>query len=493
MARMTKEIRDKWAGYINAEPKSAATLTRNDIFTHMCENQLQWNKTNASMLKEASDGRTIDMGETLKKDLKESTAPTMVIGDPTGDGSGINTGPVYTWSPILIKMARRLAPNLMAMDFMGVQPMDGPDGQIFALRARYESSGNGTIGFDDAEAFVDEARTGFSGDGTTQSPDPAGFPKGHTYKDNEAGDPDQDIPDTAPAFGKGVAASVSQQWGTAGNDWAKMGITIEKSAVSAKTRGLFADYTNELRTDMMKVHGEDVDAILADVLTTEIGAEMNREFIRTLNLSAKFGRKGSGYLVANDGTLTPEKRDGILNITLDTDGRWALERWKNIHFRVELEANDIAKRTRRGKGNRILCSSNVASALMLTGMLDYAPAIQGTAAFNVDDTGQTFVGTLPSGARVYIDPYSISDYMTVSYKGTSELDAGIFYAPYVPLEMYRTVSEDGFNPRMGFKTRYGIVANPYEIKNADGTNKTGQGLGAQENSYATKTAIINLG
>jgi len=464
-------LTEKWKPVLDATPKSRFVMTKDDMVARILENQEDWNKKNAGRIK-----------------IEESSVPNMQIGTSTGDGNGINTGAVRTFSPILIKMARRVVPNLVAMDFFGVQPMSGPDGQIFALRARYEDDSTTGISFADNEALHNEALSGFSGDGTAQTGDPSMFPQGH-LRDR----PSMEEPAAAPAYGQGMTSGTAQLLGST-NSWAKMGMTVEKSGVSARSRGLFTDYSHELRQDMMAVHGEDVDMILADILSTEIQVEMNREFIRLMNLSAQYGRQGTAYQW-NTGTSSYDQvqRDGVYNITLDTDGRWSEERWKHMLFRLEQEANDIAKSTRRGKGNRVLVSSNVASALMVAGIIDFAPALQQHIGLNPDDaTGRTYLGNLANGMMVYVDPYAVEDYMTVAFKGQNELDAGIFFCPYTPLEMYRAVGEDSMNARMAFKTRYGLVANPYEIKTAAGADRTGKGLGAQENSYFRKTLVGNL-
>lgn len=430
---VTEQMRQKWAPVIESEGAEQRALSKQDIVTRLMENQENWIKNNAALI--------------------EAAAPGNVQGSA-----------VATWSPVLIKMVKRTVPNLIAMDFFGTQPLATPDGLIFAMRARYGAQ-NGN------EAFYNEVKSGHSGDATADAGDVSGFTK--AIVDSFTGGTDG----VAPAFGKGMTTAAMETLGSSGGTaWAKMGVSIEKQSVTAQGRGLYADYSHELRQDMQAVHGEDVDAILSDMLVTEIQSEMNREFIRTMNLAAKVGFGGTG----------------IFDITANTDGRWLLERLKGLMFRIELEANAIAKDTRRGKGNRLLCSANVASALAMAGMLDFTPALAANAGLEVDVTGQTFAGVLANGMRVYIDPYSQLDYVNVAYKGASELDAGIYFAPYTPLEMYRTVGEDNFQPRIAFKTRYGVVANPFYAQNADGSAIAGKGLGQSENGYFRKMLIKGI-
>lgn len=471
---ITEEMKKRWTPVLECTDITRKPLDAKDITMVMMENQLEWCKiNNQELLKYGT--------------ISESTAATMNIG-VSGGVSGTTSGPIATWTPVLIKMARHLPPNLVAFDLFGVQPMSGPDGQIFALRARYDNVNAGAIAHDDSEAlYRAESNTAFSGTGT-HAGESSGFTAGYLYdKTGEL------VPAVTTSVGTGLSVTDAQALGTSAKAWAKMGFTIDKTGVTALSRGLYADYSHELRQDMKAVHGEDVDAILADVLVTEIQSEMNREFIRVMNVSAKYGRAGTAYVWnSGDTAYDATKKAGVYNITLDTDARWSLERWKTMLFRFEVEANDIAKDTRRGKGNRIVTSSNVASALMLAGMLDFSPALAAQGDIEADDTGRTFVGVLANGMRVYIDPFAELDYATVGYKGASSLDSGIFYCPYTPLEMYRAQGEDTFQPRMSFKTRYGLVANPYYAKTAAGVDVTGKGLGAQENGYFRKVAILNL-
>lgn len=444
---VTEDLREKWKPIVEADVSSVKTaaLSRSDILTRLLENQEDW------------------INKNLAQVVMETAASTNVM----GGGTAFNTtGAVATWAPVLIKMVKRTVPNLVSMDFMGVQPLSTPDGLIFAMRSRYY---NGSDMKTSDEAFYQTIKSGFSGNGTADAGSVSGLP---------ANTVTSGIPAVDAAFGIGMTTSYAEGLGST-NAWAQMGLTIEKQSVSAKSRGLYADYSHELRQDLMAVHGEDVDSILSDMLVTEIQAEMNREFIRTMNVAGKLGGLG---------TSTP----GVFSLTADTDGRWFQERVKSMMFQLELEANAIALETRRGKGNRILCSSNVASALAMTGLLDFTPALAQNASIQVDPTGNTFAGVLANGMTVFIDPYADIDYLTIGYKGPSELDSGIFFSPYTPLEMYRTVGENNFQPRMAFKTRYGISANPFYAQDAAGNAASGKGLGQGENGYFRKLAVTNL-
>ena len=381
--------------------------------------------------------------------------------------AGANTSSIGTWDPVLISLVRRSTPNLIAFDVAGVQPMSGPTGLIFAMKARY------TAGNDSAtEALFNEADTQFSGTGTHGTAQgPSGL-SGVTDSDS-----DGTIADETPtsAFGTGFATATGEALGdSAGNSIAEMGFTIEKQTVTAKTRALKAEYTLELAQDLKAIHGLDAEAELANILSTEILAEMNREVIRTINSQAKLGA-----LQANTAI------NGIFNMDTDADGRWSVEKFKGLVMQIEREANVIAKETRRGKGNIVICSSDVASALAAAGMLDYAPAMSTN--LNVDDTGNTFAGVLNGRTKVYVDPYSSTDYVTVGYRGANAYDAGVFYCPYVPLQMVKAVGEEDFQPRIGFKTRYGMVSNPFV-----GTNPTDGLATAKTNQYYRIFRVDNI-
>jgi hypothetical protein len=357
-------------------------------------------------------------------------------------------GPTAGYDPILISLVRRAMPNLIAYDIAGVQPMTGPTGLIFAMRSKYTAMAGNTS----TEAFYGEANTAFSGAGT---PNSAGLP-------------------TNANFGTGMSTADGESLGTNGNPFNEMAFSIEKVAVEAKTRALKAEYTTELAQDLKAVHGLDAETELANILSSEILVEINREVVRTIYSSAVAGAQGTAV-------------NGTYDLDVDANGRWSVEKFKGLMFQIEKEANAIAKATRRGKGNIVICSSDVASALQMAGILDYTPALNSNN-LQVDDTGNTFAGVLNGRYRVYIDPYAGSNYLVVGYKGSSAFDAGIFYCPYVPLQMVRAIGENTFQPKIGFKTRYGMVSNPY----AEGAN---QGLGriaAGTNQYYRKVAIANL-
>ena len=363
---------------------------------------------------------------------------------------------VANWDPILISLVRRAAPNLVAYDLAGVQPMSGPTGLIFAMKSKYNSMGG-------TEALFNEADTQFSGTGVGGG-NGAGGPSGLDVAN--ANSPHTIDSDRLTAIsGSGMGTDSAEALGdAAGNSFSEMGFSIEKATVTAKSRALKAEYSLELAQDLKAIHGLDAESELANILSTEILAEINREVIRTINSQAKNGAQTSNCTVK-----------GVFDLTSDADGRWSVEKFKGLMVQIEREANTIAKETRRGKGNVIMCSSDVATALAAAGMLDYTPAI--SANLNVDDTGNLFAGVLNGRTKVYIDPYATTDYVTVGYKGTNPYDAGVFYCPYVPLTMMRAVGEDNFQPKIGFKTRYGMASNPFVgASPADGlaTAKTNQ-------------------
>ena len=355
------------------------------------------------------------------------------------------TGAADNWNPILISLVRRAMPNMMAYDVAGVQPMSGPTGLIFAMKSKYKTTKAG-VSVDD-EALFNEAAVGFSGDSAvTANGSPSGL-AGVTDTDVDSSIVDSGS-DYAPYTGDAYTTTEAEALGNTGESFAEMGFSIEKATVTAKSRALKAEYTLELAQDLKAIHGLDAETELANILSTEILAEINREVIRTINSQAKVG--------ARQANVTTK---GIFDLSSDADGRWSAEKFKGLGVQLDREANVIAKETRRGKGNFIICSSDVASALAASGMLDYSPALSTN--LNVDDTGNTFAGVLNGRMRVYIDPYATSDYINVGYKGTNPYDAGVFYCPYVPLTMVRAVGEDDFQPRIGFKTRYGMASNPF--------------------------------
>ena len=364
----------------------------------------------------------------------------------TNDTTTVTSGTTANWNPVLIALVRRAMPNLMAYDICGVQPMTGPTGLIFAMKSRFQTTKDGAGNGD--EALFNEAVVNYSGDSSTssQSTDPSGLSgltdgDGDSTIDDSRGDPISTVDPHTTAEAEALGGSGQPQF-------AEMGFTIEKATVTAKSRALKAEYTLELAQDLKAIHGLDAETELANILSTEIMAEINREVVRSINSQAKTGA-GTANTAIN----------GIFNIQTDADGRWSVEKFKGLILQIEREANTIARETRRGKGNFMVCSSDVASALAASGMMDYTPAMSTN--LNVDDTGNTFAGVLNGRMRVYIDPYSNGDYINVGYKGTNPYDAGLFYCPYVPLTMVRAVGEDTFQPKIGFKTRYGMVSNPF--------------------------------
>ena len=385
---------------------------------------------------------------------------------------------VANWDPILISLVRRAMPNLIAYDIAGVQPMTGPTGLIFAMRSRYTSqTGN--------EALFDEADTDFTsrnaaGDSSSDA--------GTVGATEQRGDNPAVLNDAAPtdySRGQGMTTATAEALGDAsGNQFAEMAFSIEKSTVTARSRALKAEYTMELAQDLKAIHGLDAETELANILSAEILAEINREVVRTI------------YINAEKGAAVNTTTAGIFDLDTDSNGRWSVERFKGLMFQLERDANRIAQRTRRGKGNMIICSADVASALQMAGVLDYTPALNNN--LNVDDTGNTFAGTLNGRYKVYIDPYSANSaakqYYVVGYKGTSPYDAGIFYCPYVPLQMVRAVGQDTFQPKIGFKTRYGLVANPFAETGAQSgaataVNNAGS---ANSNRYYQRVQVANI-
>jgi hypothetical protein len=397
-------------------------------------------------------------------EMQKSGMITETINNTTGAA-------IQNFDPILISLVRRSLPNLIAYDVCGVQPMTGPTGLIFAMRSRY-SAQNGT------EAFYNEANTFFSGSNAAITAAQLAQLTNLSLAANTT--------ETFTSNAFPVTAMTTNQGenlgdGGSGNTFQEMAFSIEKVTVTAKTRALKAEYSMELAQDLKAVHGLDAETELANILSTEILAEINREVIRTIYGVAKLG--------AQVGTTTR----GIFDLDTDSNGRWMVEKIKGLAFQIEREANTIAKQTRRGKGNIMLCSSDVASALAMAGILDYQSALQGQVNLTVDDTGNTFAGTLFGRIKVYIDPYfpagSTNEFAVVGYKGSNAYDAGLFYCPYVPLQMVRAVDTGTFQPKIGFKTRYGLVSNPF----ADGTAATTQGaLTAQSNVYYRGFVVKNL-
>ena len=413
--------------------------------------------------------------QTLKEEREFlSEAPTNSVGNGGYTSSGGQT--VAGFDPVLISLIRRAMPNLVAYDLAGVQPMSGPTGLIFAMRSKYSTQGG-------TEALFNEADTAFAGRSATGQGTETGAAVG-MGTDAQAGDnPGLLNPQGSQAYntynvGQGMNKNIAEDLGDGAGAFNEMAFSIEKVTVTAKSRALKAEYSLELAQDLKAIHGLNAEAELANILSTEILAEINREVIRTI------------YRVAESGAQANVASAGTFDLDTDSNGRWSVEKFKGLIFQIERDANAIAQRTRRGKGNMILCSADVASALTMAGVLDYTPALN--AGLQVDDAGNTFAGVLQGKYRVYIDPYSAnsaaSQYYVVGYKGASPYDAGLFYCPYVPLQMVRAVGQDTFQPKIGFKTRYGIVANPF----AEGTTVGAGALSANANRYYRRVRVNNL-
>ena len=446
-------LQEKWAPILNHEGMDSIKDNHRAMVTaQLLENQEQMLKEEREFLSEA----------------------------PT-NATGAN---ISNFDPVLISLIRRSMPNLVAYDLAGVQPMNGPTGLIFAMRSRFTSQ-SGT------EAFFNEPDTAFSaqreGNDADQGPyttgsdaESVGFgTDGQSGSNPGALNPSSNTTQAAYSVGQGMTTANSESLGESGNAFNEMAFSIEKVTVTAMSRALKAEYSLELAQDLKAIHGLNAEAELANILSTEILAEINREVIRTIYKSAETG--------ATLNTAT----SGTFDLDVDSNGRWSVEKFKGLIFQMERDANQIAQRTRRGKGNMILCSADVASALTMAGVLDYTPALN--ANLNVDDTGNTFAGVLGGKFRVYIDPYaannSANQYYVAGYKGSSPYDAGLFYCPYVPLQMVRAVGENTFQPKIGFKTRYGMVANPF----AEGTNDTNTGrITANSNRYYRRVKVANL-
>ena len=413
--------------------------------------------------------------ENQEKALKEDAA-FLSESVPTSNTSG-----VQNWDPILISLVRRAMPNLIAYDMCGVQPMTGPTGLICAMRARH-------LSMDGEEALVDEttgaAANGFSGDFSNQNA--AGTIGGG---DIGASESNPAVLNDSPSagtytFATGMTTAQAEALGdSATNAFAEMSFSIDKSTVTAVSRALKAEYSMELAQDLKAIHGLDAETELANILSTEILAEINREVVRSIYKTAEAG--------AQINTTTA----GIFDLDTDSNGRWSVEKFKGLMFAIERDANAIGQRTRRGKGNMLIVSADVASALQMAGVLDYTPALNNN--LNVDDTSTTFAGVMNGRYKVYVDPYAAnvaaSQYYVVGYKGTSPYDAGLFYCPYVPLQMVRAVGEDTFQPKIGFKTRYGMAANPFAVAGAEAANTAATiALTANANAYYRRVKVTNL-
>jgi hypothetical protein len=471
----SEQLQEKWAPLLDYQGLDPIRDShRRAVTAVLLENQEKFLREEAAF-----------QGGNLSNLMESPTNSGNAAGASGGfSGSAAAGGPTAGFDPVLISLIRRSMPNLIAYDVAGVQPMSGPTGLIFAMRSRYSSQSG-------AETFYNEVDSAFSGQ--SASFNLAGFGStaagiGTTSQSGTnpsvlnpvGGAGDQ----TAYDVGQGMLTGDSENLGNTGAQFNEMAFSIEKVTVTARSRALKAEYSLELAQDLKAIHGLNAEAELANILSTEILAEINREVIRTI------------YKVAEQGAVQNVATPGVFDLDIDSNGRWSVEKFKGLLFQIERDANAIAQRTRRGKGNIILCSADVASALTMAGVLDYTPALN--ANLTVDDTGNTFAGTLMGKFRVYIDPYAANltsanatpgnQYYVVGYKGSSPYDAGLFYCPYVPLQMVRAVGENTFQPKIGFKTRYGLVANPF----AEGTD---QGLGrlqVNSNRYYRRVAVKNL-
>ena len=446
----SEHLQEKWAPILeHSELDNISDKYRMAVTSILLENQESFLREEAGILNEA--------------------APTMSAGSsPAGfSGTATATGPVAGFDPVLISLIRRSMPKLIAYDIAGVQPMTGPTGLIFAMRSRYGT--NRTAG---TEAFFNEADAEFSaenaasdlGQSAQSGSNPGLLNDSGTYTTNT-----------------GMTTAQAEALGDAsGNQFAEMNFSIEKVTVTAKSRALKAEYSLELAQDLKAVHGLDAESELANILSTEVLAEINREVVRTV------------YKVARPGAQNNTATAGIFDLDVDSNGRWSVEKFKGLLFQIERDMNAIGHETRRGKGNILICSADVASALSMAGVLDYTPALAGNSNLLPDDNSSTLAGTLNGRIKVYVDPYSanVSDrhFYVAGYKGSSAYDAGLFYCPYVPLQMVRAVGQDTFQPKIGFKTRYGMVANPF----AEGTDQGGGDLDPNKNRYYRRVLVDNL-
>ena len=404
--------------------------------------------------------------ENQEKSVREDRSFMAEAAPANATGSSVDN-----FDPVLISLVRRAMPNLIAYDICGVQPMTGPTGLIFAMKSRFGSQAG-------AEALFDEADTDFSARdaaGDTGSPDAQSGTNPATLNDSPSAG--------TYTTGSGMTTAQAETLGDGSDEFAEMAFSIDKVTVTAKSRALKAEYTMELAQDLKAIHGLDAETELANILSSEILAEINREVVRTIYSHAKAG--------AQVNTTTA----GIFDLDTDSNGRWSVEKFKGLLFQLERDANAIGQLTRRGKGNIIICSADVASALQMSGVLDYAPALATN--LNVDDTGNTFAGVLNGKFKVYVDPYaaniSASQYYVIGYKGTSPYDSGLFYCPYVPLQMVRAVGQNSFQPKIGFKTRYGMVQNPFATSDGDGAlDNSGAVAAGKANLYYRRVKVTNL-
>ena len=474
----SEQLQEKWAPLLDHEgSEKIQDNHRRAVTAVLLENQEKFLREQSAF----ENGSSM-----LTEQPTNNTASTATVAGLSADSTA--SGPMAGFDPVLISLIRRAMPNLVAYDVAGVQPMSGPTGLIFAMRSRYKTN----LG---TETFYNEVNSAFSGQPSGED-DSDGFTSLRTGMGttSQNGNNPAVLNPTSTAtagdynVGQGMTTNSAESLSTGNDAFQQMAFSIEKVTVTAKSRALKAEYSLELAQDLKAIHGLNAEAELANILSTEILAEINREVIRTI------------YKVAEQGAVQNVATPGVFDLDIDSNGRWSVEKFKGLIFQIERDANAIAQRTRRGKGNIILCSADVASALTMAGVLDYTPALN--ANLQVDPTGNTFAGTLQGKYRVYIDPYAANlggatqtantspgnQYYVVGYKGSSPYDAGLFYCPYVPLQMVRAVGENSFQPKIGFKTRYGMVANPF----ADGTAQGMGLLNVNKNRYYRRVAVKNL-
>ena len=463
-----EKLQEKWAPVLGHEGSSPiGDRYKKAVTSVLLENQERFMREERGMLNEVA--------------VNSLGAGTV---SPAGSALGnANTAGLAGFDPVLISLVRRAMPNLMAYDVCGVQPMSGPTGLIFAMRSRYENQGG-------EEALFNEPDTGFSAahDATQGAYTPrTGAGVGG---DSEGNNPALLNDSSAGTYevGRGMDREALERMGESGRLFREMSFSIEKTSVTAKSRALKAEYTLELAQDLKAIHGLDAEQELANILSSEVLAEINREVVRTV------------YTVAKKGAQNNVATAGVFDLDVDSNGRWSVEKFKGLLFQIERDANAIAQETRRGKGNFLICSADVASALAMAGVLDYSSGLTGAGGPSigeVDDTGNLAVGTINGRIKVYVDPYAanLSDkhYYVIGYKGTSPYDAGLFYCPYVPLQMVRSIDPNTFQPKIGFKTRYGMVSNPFVTTNGayNGT-PDGETLTANANMYYRRVQVTNL-
>ena len=465
----SEQLQEKWAPLLNHEgSEPIKDPHRKAVTAVLLENQEKFQREQSAFNESGS--------------FLTEAVPTNNTASGANPGLGAaTTGAMQGFDPVLISLIRRSMPNLVAYDLAGVQPMSGPTGLIFAMRSRYTSN-------DGAETFYDEVNTAFSGQ-------PKGLDDANGFTDAAVGmgttsqagsnpgalNPSTTATQKAYNTGQGLRTDSAEGLDGTGNDaFNQMAFSIEKVTVTAKSRALKAEYSLELAQDLKAVHGLDAESELANILSTEVLAEINREVVRTV------------YKVARPGAQSNTATAGIFDLDVDSNGRWSVEKFKGLLFNIERDMNAIGHETRRGKGNILICSADVASALSMAGVLDYTPALSGNTNLLPDDNSSTLAGTLNGRIKVYVDPYSanVSDrhFYVAGYKGGSAYDAGLFYCPYVPLQMVRAVGQDTFQPKIGFKTRYGLVANPF----AEGTTQGEGALTANANRYYRRVLVDNL-